>query len=688
MWKQRSRNAWLKEGDSNSRFFHCRANQRNRRNFIAGLEDSDGEWREDEGRIGSIIENYFQDIYTTSNPSGFEEILSGIHPAISEEDASLLGHEFQASEVKLAFDQMAPLTAPGPDGMSPIFYKSFWHIVGRDVSSVVLNALNSGVIPESLNSTFIPLIPKVKHPKRVADFRPNSLCNVVYKLISKVLVNRLKKFLASAIPETQSAFLSGRLILDNVLVAFETLHYLKRKTNGKVGQMALKLDMSKAYDRVEWVFLDAKEAECQKILDILAIYERRSAKEVGGLGFKEIENFNDALLAKQVWRLINNTDSLCHRVFKARFFPDCSILDAKDSSSGSYAWKSIIVARDVIRKGMVWCIGTGEAVRIKEDRWLPGGANRSVISPLPSMAPDVNVSSLIDSDRIAWRTEVVQQLFLPNEVDIILGIPLSARRPDDRIIWARTPSGTFTTSSAYKMLVSYDISNNAGSSNPDSQKKFWNSIWQLRVPNKIRHFVWRLCNNALPTLVNLHRRHIVPSPSCAQCHNFPEDSLHAVCICSKAGSYLQEFLQAQTEELVPPRPPPLQQWRPPDPHCLKINFDAAVFRRSSLAGIGVVVRNCFALELGITRVVFEGDSAVVINALLHGAGAFASFGNILDDIRVLSTAFQLVDFTFVSHCCNSVADTLAKKAKIFVGAQVWLHDVPADIAPLVLRDVH
>ena len=66
------------------------------------------------------------------------------------------------------------------------------------------------------------------------------------------------------------------------------------------------------------------------------------------MGFKEIENFNDALLAKQVWRLINNTDSLCHRVFKARFFPDCSIFYAKDSSIGSYAWKSIIGARDVI----------------------------------------------------------------------------------------------------------------------------------------------------------------------------------------------------------------------------------------------------------------------------------------------------------------------------------------------------
>nr|XP_023871779.1 uncharacterized protein LOC111984377 [Quercus suber] len=122
------------------------------------------------------------------------------------------------------------------------------------------------------------------------------------------------------------------------------------------------------------------------------------AKEMGGMGFKEIEKFNDALLAKQVWRMINNPNSLCFCVFKARFFPNCSILEAKDSISGSYAWISILSARDVIWKGVVWRIGNGQSMRIKEDKWVPRRASNSIISPLPSILPETRVSSLIDVD--------------------------------------------------------------------------------------------------------------------------------------------------------------------------------------------------------------------------------------------------------------------------------------------------
>ena len=145
------------------------------------------------------------------------------------------------------------------------------------------------------------------------------------------------------------------------------------------------------------------------------------------MGFKEIEKFNDALLAKQVWRLINNPSSLCYWVFKVRFFPDCSILESRESFVGSYAWKSLLSPRDVIWKGMIWCVGNGDSMRRKGDRWLPNQACCFVISPLPQVDDDTRVSSLIDQDSFAWKVSLVKELFLPHEADMILGIPLSFR---------------------------------------------------------------------------------------------------------------------------------------------------------------------------------------------------------------------------------------------------------------------
>ena len=227
MWKQRSHSEWLKEGDRNTRYFHCRANQQNKHNYILGLEDEFGIWTKDEDQMGKVTSSYFDTMVTTSNPTGFDEILDGLLPTVTDEMNVSLNKPYNVEEVLKALHQMAPLTAPGLDGMSPIFYKSFWHIVGKEVTEVVLTTLNSGSILESINSTFIALIPKIKDLKKVSDFRPISLCNVVYKLIAKVLVNHLKLILPYVVSDSQSAFLSGRLITNNVLVAFETLHFLK-----------------------------------------------------------------------------------------------------------------------------------------------------------------------------------------------------------------------------------------------------------------------------------------------------------------------------------------------------------------------------------------------------------------------------------------------------------------------------
>ena len=119
----------------------------------------------------------------------------------------------------------------------------------------MVSCLNSTLIETSLNHTFITLIPKVKSPEFITEFCPIALCNILYKLVSKVLANRLKKVLPHIISESQNAFQSDKAISDNILVAFATLHHMKRRNSRKMGHMALKLDRSKAYDCLEWVFL-------------------------------------------------------------------------------------------------------------------------------------------------------------------------------------------------------------------------------------------------------------------------------------------------------------------------------------------------------------------------------------------------------------------------------------------------
>ena len=152
---------------------------------------------------------------------------------------------------------MHPTKVPGPEGMNPLFFQHFWHIVGHDVSCAVIDCLNSRKILSTINLTHITLIPKRKNPEYMAHFRPISLCNVIFKIVSKVLANKLKKILGMIISECQSALLPERVITDNILISFETLHYMKTKRWGTSTQMTFKLDISKAYDRVEWDYLKA-----------------------------------------------------------------------------------------------------------------------------------------------------------------------------------------------------------------------------------------------------------------------------------------------------------------------------------------------------------------------------------------------------------------------------------------------
>lgn len=130
---------------------------------------------------------------------------------------------------------MHPDKSPGSDGMSPEFYQKYWDVVGGDVINLVKNFFESGVFDDKITFTNIVLIPKKQCPKSMSNLRPISLCNVTYKIVSKVITSRLKEVIGSVISKTQSAFIFGRLISDNIMIAYEVMHYMKRKTKRKQG---------------------------------------------------------------------------------------------------------------------------------------------------------------------------------------------------------------------------------------------------------------------------------------------------------------------------------------------------------------------------------------------------------------------------------------------------------------------
>jgi hypothetical protein len=148
-------------------------------------------------------------------------------------------------EIERALFMMHPDRSPGPNGFTVGFYIRHWNILKTSICSAVREFLNGGDMPEIVNTTVLVLIPKVKKPQDLSQYRLISLCNVLYKLASKVLALRLREILDDIISEEQSAFVTGRIITDNVLLC---IHYLKKK-KGKSEACVVKLDMAKAYIR-------------------------------------------------------------------------------------------------------------------------------------------------------------------------------------------------------------------------------------------------------------------------------------------------------------------------------------------------------------------------------------------------------------------------------------------------------
>lgn len=458
------------------------------------------------------------------------------------------------------------------------------------------------------------------------------------------------------------------------------------------------------------------------------------AKAKGGLGFRSLEDFNLALLAKQGWRLLQHPQSLVGRIFQEKYYRGGSFLGSELGRRPSYAWRSLWSSKALLGEGLMWRVGDGRSIKIWGDRWLPGPQNYSILTPSRGLHKDATVSNLIDPHTSWWNCSLINDLFSADEAEQICNLAICPGNRPDRLIWRETKNGIFSVRSAYYLARSMLERGRGSCSSEEKTSSMWKTIWKVRGSPVVKLFLWKACRDVLATKVNLHKRSLVADPLCPICGLEDESVGHILWECGSAKDvWLESSKRIQkssctekdfintfitlTEKLEPtevqlftiiarnlwlrrnkyvfggPLTPPavvyrqsLEQleafeksevdrypdrrstalrqpeakWQKPLEGTLKVNWDAAVDVVRKRMGMGVVVRDhggellatqCatkdfitdprtaeayaawraveLSSQLGLQRIVLEGDALEIVNVLKNDEVWLGSFGHIL-----------------------------------------------------------
>ncbi|KAG7536993.1 Zinc knuckle CX2CX4HX4C [Arabidopsis suecica] len=695
---------------SNTAFKGHRSSTKIILNTISVIEDDEESEVHEEDQIAKVVAHYFQKIFTTNQNVDFGVVEEVIQPKISlAMNDSLIGIPV-VKEIKEAVFSINANKAPGPDGFSASFYQAYWSIIGDDVSRDIQSFFLSNTLHQRKNETHVCLIPKGTAPRKVGDYRPIALCNTHYKIIAKILTKRLQPLLPKLISKFQSAFVPNRAISDNILITHETLHFLQTSDAKKFCSMAVKTDMSKAYDRIEWGFLRAvlekigfhekwiswimtcvesvsysfllngapqgkvipsrglrqgdplspylfilctevlsglcEQAQfkgrlpgiewqeqallliisssrmiqcffvnphlsvaplswrslvvmslprirqkahswsshflsgagkqvllkavlaamptysmscfkipsslCKQIQSILTRFwwdDKPSKKKMcwvawekltrlksdGGLGFRDIEAFNDALSAKIGWRILQEPDSLLARVLLGKYCHSTPFMEASvNPVVASHGWRSILLGREILKLGLGWSVGNGKNISVWSDSWISLSQPQKPLGPPTRLNKNLMVNELLLPGSIEWDVSAIRS-HLPHYEETIRRLITSSSPLEDSLVWLPAKSGSYTTKTGYALASSSQEATGIRDFN-------WNkSIWHISAAHKVKSFLWKSANYSLALGSNLASRGLGVAKLCLRC-GLVENELHLFLLCPYA---------AKVWELVP-----------------------------------------------------------------------------------------------------------------------------------------
>ncbi|KAK2654924.1 hypothetical protein Ddye_007976 [Dipteronia dyeriana] len=592
-WKQHSRLEWLKGGDRNMKFYHWKASSRRARNEIVGLYDGGGNWA--------------------------------------------------------VFD-MSPSKAPSPDGLPAMFYHKFWSIVRPKVVAACFAYLNDGGSLQNVNDTMIYLIQKKADVQRVTDFRPISLCNVIYKIVAKALANRFRCVIGEVVSDSLSAFVLGRLITDNVIIGheYDSLLFTGASAKDCLGVSSLvgdRLSRLIGVQRVRYLdrYLDipdfASKNKKQLYKDIKERVWNRirgckvnkktihwaawdklcRGKDIGGMGFRNWINFNRALLAKQVWRLIKNPGSLTARVLKHLYFYSYSVLEAEYGR--------------------------------KVDAYA------------------------------------------------ILSIPSSATRVEDTLCWHYTTDDNYSVKSGYKLGNESEYLNRASSSGSGLLESWWKTLWHLEIPTKVKVFIWRACRHWIPTRQCLAARHIpdtngvcsdkVVSSGSA---NSPGSIISNGYTVAKWIPPLGELFKINTDAALDMENNIVGMGtvirnRQGEVMGSVVQRSEAIYSHSLAEAVALLRGIEFAFDLGALPTVVECDAKGVVELINSGRKNYSEIGLVCLDITDRLRDGSISGIQFVARAAINVAHTLAKLALSVDHDRFWVESYPDCVSHCIQEDL-